>query len=91
MDLKARELKNRSVCTPARLAELKPKSCDEYPFKSAKEGGPGASTQGVPTIEQNRQGGAVGRAYTVNRLQDGDAFLVVIINPGQIATEEFEG
>ncbi|PWW64759.1 NucA/NucB deoxyribonuclease domain-containing protein [Actinokineospora spheciospongiae] len=91
VDLKARELKNRSVCTPARLAELKPKSCDEYPFKSAKEGGPGASTQGVPTIEQNRQGGAVGRAYTVNRLQDGDAFLVVIINPGQIATEEFEG
>ncbi|SDD86996.1 NucA/NucB deoxyribonuclease domain-containing protein [Actinokineospora iranica] len=91
VDQKTRDANNRAVCTPARLAELKPLSCDEYPFKSAKEGGAGASTQGVPIIEQNRQGGAIGRAYTVNQLQDGDEFLVVIINPDKIATGEFEG
>jgi Deoxyribonuclease NucA/NucB len=56
-----------------------PGSCDEYPFASTYEGGPGrASIAGVPVWEQRRQGGDLAGFYRRHRLGDGDAFVVVV-------------
>ncbi|MDQ3576805.1 MAG: NucA/NucB deoxyribonuclease domain-containing protein [Actinomycetota bacterium] len=83
---------NRSlVCTAQRKVELKPASCDEYPFASTMEGGAGASTEGVPNREQQIQGGIVNGTYAKNNMQTGDQFLVVVINGDEIATEALKG
>jgi hypothetical protein len=56
-----------------------PGSCDEYPFASTYEGGPGkASIAGVPLGEQRRQGGDLAGFYRRHRLGNGDAFVVVV-------------
>jgi hypothetical protein len=56
-----------------------PGSCDEYPFASTYEGGPGkASTAGVPVREQRRQGGDLLGFYRRHRIGNGDAFVVVV-------------
>jgi hypothetical protein len=56
-----------------------PGSCDEYPFASTVEGGPGkASIAGVPLWEQRRQGGDLLAFYRANRIGNGDAFVVVV-------------
>lgn len=39
-------------------------SCDEYPFFTSAEGGPGASLQLVPDLEQNIQGGYLRAFYS---------------------------
>ena len=59
------------------------KSCDEYPFKTAKEGGKTLSaanrhTAWVPTSEQNSQGGRITAFYNANRVLNGDAFWVLV-------------
>jgi hypothetical protein len=56
-----------------------PGSCDEYPFASTIEGGPGkASTAGVPLREQKLQGGDLLAFYRRHRIGNGDAFVVVV-------------
>jgi deoxyribonuclease NucA/NucB len=56
-----------------------PGSCDEYPFASTYEGGPGkASTAGVPLWENRRQGGDLLAFYKRHRIGNGDAFVVVV-------------
>ena len=56
-----------------------PGSCDEYPFASTIEGGPGkASIAGVPLWEQRRQGGDQLAFYRRHRIGNGDAFVVVV-------------
>ena len=56
-----------------------PGSCDEYPFASTIEGGPGkASIAGVPLKEQRRQGGHLLAFYRRHRIGNGDAFVVVV-------------
>ena len=56
-----------------------PGSCDEYPFASTYEGGPGkASIAGVPLWEQRRQGGDLLGFYRRHRIGNGDAFVVVV-------------
>jgi hypothetical protein len=56
-----------------------PGSCDEYPFASTIEGGPGkASIAGVPLWEQRRQGGDLLAFYRRHRIGNGDAFVVVV-------------
>jgi hypothetical protein len=56
-----------------------PGSCDEYPFASTYEGGPGRSSiAGVPAKEQATQGGDLIGFYTRNRIGNGDAFVVVV-------------
>ena len=56
-----------------------PGSCDEYPFASTAEGGPGkASIAGVPLREQRRQGGDLLAFYRRHRIGNGDAFMVVV-------------
>jgi Deoxyribonuclease NucA/NucB len=56
-----------------------PGSCDEYPFASTIEGGPGkASIAGVPLREQRRQGGDLLAFYRRHRIGNGDAFVVVV-------------
>ena len=83
---------NRALaCTAAIKAQLKPLSCDEYPHASSQEGGANASTAGVPGGEQRIQGGTVNATYTVNNLQPGDEFLVVILNTAKIPAEFAKG
>jgi hypothetical protein len=56
-----------------------PGSCDEYPFASTREGGPGkASIAGVPVQEQRRQGGDLLGFYRRHRIGNGDPFVVVV-------------
>jgi hypothetical protein len=56
-----------------------PGSCDEYPFASTYEGGPGkASIAGVPLREQRIQGGDLNGFYRRYRIGNGDAFVVVV-------------
>ena len=56
-----------------------PGSCDEYPFASTAEGGPGkASIASVPLWEQRRQGGDLLAFYRRHRIGNGDAFVVVV-------------
>jgi hypothetical protein len=56
-----------------------PGSCDQYPFASTLEGGPGkASIAGVPLREQRRQGGDLAGFYRRHRIGNGDAFVVVV-------------
>jgi Deoxyribonuclease NucA/NucB len=56
-----------------------PGSCDQYPFASTIEGGPGkASIAGVPPREQRRQRGDLAGFYRRHRLGNGDAFVVVV-------------
>jgi hypothetical protein len=69
----------RSVVGPAPSG----KSCDEYPFKTAREGGKTLSaanrhTAWVPTAEQNSQGGRITAFYNANRVLNGDAFWVLV-------------
>jgi Deoxyribonuclease NucA/NucB len=56
-----------------------PDSCDEYPFASTAEGGPGkASIAGVPLREQRIQGGDLAGFYRRHRVGNGDRFVVVV-------------
>jgi len=55
-------------------------SLDEYPFASAKEGGAGSTVKSVPVGEQNIQGGTMSSFYQNNGIQDGDRFIVEIID-----------
>ena len=56
-----------------------PGSCDEYPFASTLEGGPGkASIAGVPLQEQRRRGGDLLAFYRRHRIGNGDRFVVVV-------------
>ncbi len=55
-------------------------SLDEYPFASAKEGGAGSTVKSVPVGEQNIQGGTMSSFYKNNGVQDGDRFIVEIID-----------
>jgi hypothetical protein len=56
-----------------------PGSCDEYPFASTLEGGPGkASIAGVPVWEQRRQGGDLLAFYRRHRIGNGDPLVVVV-------------
>jgi hypothetical protein len=56
-----------------------PGSCDEYPFASTIEGGPGkASIAGVPLKEQKLQGGDLLAFYRRHRIGNGDPFVVVV-------------
>lgn len=67
-------------------------SCDEFEFASSSEGGAGARTEEVPRREQNCQGATVKNAYYGNPgIAVGEAFVVVIIRPGSIADQPFEG
>lgn len=66
-------------------------SCDEYPFASTEEGGSGARTEEVPAREQDCQGGTLSTSYRYQRITTGDSFMVVISNPGSIASSGFKG
>lgn len=66
-------------------------SCDEYPFATSTQGGDNARTEEVHRTEQNCQGGTLSRAYANQRINEGDDYLVVISNPGKIATQRWAG
>lgn len=67
-------------------------SCDEFEFASSQEGGADARTEEVPRREQNCQGATIKNAYYGNPgIAVGEAFVVVIIRPGSIADQPFEG
>lgn len=68
-----------NACTKQRKAELKPLTCDEYPFATTHQGGAKASTEGVPYFEMRRQGGDVNGFYRRNKFVGGEAFAVVVV------------
>ena len=51
-------------------------SCDEYPFFTTLQGGPGASLRLVPGREQSRQGGYMKNFYAQCNISEGDDFVV---------------
>lgn len=51
-------------------------SCDEYPFFTSRQGGPGASLDLVPGWEQNRQGGFLRNFYAACGVGQGDDYVV---------------
>ncbi|HEY0603730.1 MAG TPA: RHS repeat-associated core domain-containing protein, partial [Herpetosiphonaceae bacterium] len=69
----------RAACSPARKAQLRPLTCDEYPFASTQQGGAGASTRGVPGSETSPQGGLLSGFYSSNGMKAGDLFAVIVI------------
>jgi hypothetical protein len=50
--------------------------CDEYPFQSTLQAGPGASLELVPAWEQRIQAGKLSSFYSACGLSAGDDFLV---------------
>ncbi|WP_309117049.1 NucA/NucB deoxyribonuclease domain-containing protein [Saccharothrix sp.] len=78
---------NRAAACPRSFPRPHGGSCDEYPMASTDQGGAGARAEEVPTRENLCQGGSYGRQYP----KDGEDFLVVIINPDDIASEPFTG
>jgi RHS repeat-associated protein len=58
-----RDLNRAAACPPSVRRARRPLSCDEYPYASTANGGPGASTAPVPPSEQNSQGGLLGGFY----------------------------
>jgi hypothetical protein len=54
------------------------KSLDEYPFASSAQGGAGASVVPVPSLENSIQGGIIGGCYTVERINVGTWYYVVV-------------
>jgi hypothetical protein len=70
---------------PACLPPEAGKDCDEYPFRSTREGGPGpppASLAKVPASANRSQGGSLGAFYRRCGLRaTGKAFLVVPAPP----------
>ena len=53
-----------------------PFECDEYPFASSEQGGPGNTLKWVPAKENSSQGGRLGGLYTTHRVMPGDQFIV---------------
>jgi RHS repeat-associated protein len=55
-------------------------NCDEYPFFTTAEGGPGASLRNVPGHESNVQGAYLKNFYSICGVAHGDSFLVVPVS-----------
>ena len=53
-------------------------SRDEYPFASAREGGPGAWVGHIPPSQQNSQGGILSNFLRRFRIKPGDQYRVVV-------------
>jgi hypothetical protein len=68
----------RWISTDARCKGISSKSswCDEYPFFTSLEGGPGASLKIVPAFEQQRQGGKLSRFYGKCKVAKGTKYFV---------------
>ena len=66
-------------------------SCDEYPFASSVEGGPGARLAEVPKRENSCQGGTLGGQYRSKGIKIGDQYGVILRNPGSRATVAYTG
>jgi Deoxyribonuclease NucA/NucB len=74
---------NYSFMCPRSRPRPRGKQCDEYPFKTTKEGGRGAPANSrgwawVPASEQRSQGGRISQFYQGNRVLNGDAFWVLV-------------
>lgn len=59
-------------------------NCDEYPFNSTQQAGPGARVAGVDPDESNAQGGVMSGFYASKECQpftDGTSFFVIPVKP----------
>lgn len=90
-DAKSRAANYNRSCRKTFVRKYADGSCDEYEFASTVQGGNGARTEEVPSREQACQGGTLSTAYRYQTIADGDDFLVVISNPGSIATAPYRG
>ncbi|MGQ0840854.1 NucA/NucB deoxyribonuclease domain-containing protein [Actinokineospora sp.] len=86
-----RDSRYTEVCKRNFTKKYENGSCDEYPFASSQEGGKGARTEEVHPDEQNCQGGTLSTSYRYQNIKDGEAYLVVISNPDQIAKQPWQG
>lgn len=79
----AQQQRNYNFMCPRSRPRPRGKQCDEYPFKTTKEGGKGAPANSrgwamVPAKQQQIQGGLISSFYQANRVLDGDAFWVSV-------------
>jgi hypothetical protein len=79
----AQQQRNYNFMCPRSRRRPPGMQCDEYPFKTTKEGGKGAPADSrgwkmVPAKEQQIQGGLISSFYQAERLLDGDAFWVSV-------------
>lgn len=56
-----------------------PLQCDEYPFLSSQQGGPGASLRLIDAYDNSREGSLLSLFYGLCGLSEGDPFLVIPI------------
>ncbi|WP_157368192.1 NucA/NucB deoxyribonuclease domain-containing protein [Alloactinosynnema sp. L-07] len=82
---------NRAAALSGRARAFSRTSLDEYPMATTGEGGKGARVEEVPENENNSQGETMNTFYYVNKMADGDQFLVVILNPHDIARDAYKG
>ncbi len=61
------------------------KQCDEYPFRSTREGGPGASLRPANQLDNSRHGQHLRRFYTTCGLQHQDTRFLVVPLPATVA------
>jgi RHS repeat-associated protein len=73
-----RAVLNRYYATRGRGSAGLGMSWDEYPFASSNQGGNPAVVRPVPAQENRVQGGIIAAAYTIERINVGDWFTVVI-------------
>jgi hypothetical protein len=79
----AQQQRNYNFMCPRSRPRPRGKQCDEYPFKTTREGGQGAPANSrgwamVPAGEQRSQGGRISQFYQTERILDGDAFWVSV-------------
>ncbi|MDQ3576624.1 MAG: NucA/NucB deoxyribonuclease domain-containing protein [Actinomycetota bacterium] len=90
-DGKNRAANYNRTCRKTFVKKYNDGSCDEYEFASSVQGGKGARTEEVPAREQACQGGTLSTSYRYQGINDGDDFLVVISDPGKIASAPYQG
>jgi hypothetical protein len=56
-------------------------SCDEYPFYSSVEGGPGSSVEWIDKTDNSEEGSKYGNMVTSCGLTEGSAYVVVPVKP----------
>jgi len=78
----AKKSQNRKAvgCTGSPCAGFPGQSCDEFPFASTMQGGANAIWNCIPEMAQNIQGGVISSWKSRNKITEGTAFELQIVN-----------
>ena len=71
--------KNRRASLRGQQFAGQGKSLDEYPFASTRQGGAGACVSAVCAKQNSSSGGKLGQFFNKNKIKDGDAFDVKVV------------